>query len=201
MLALISEKKNFKEEWDISGFERKIVAAYGTDFSITKFIQDTDGVGGKEIIEYLNKNSDQLIKAKIKKFGEKAFTAAAGRILLITIDQLWRDHLLALDHLRHGIYLRAFGQKDPLNEYKKEAFEYFSTMLSSIKETYVSRVSRVEIHEGQNEKEFLEEPEQNLQISRRDPAMSGTEEESEGTMIHKEFDINDPEDLGSDWQK
>ena len=187
------QEEKFKEEWDVSGFESKIVAAYGTDCSMKKFIDTTDGVGSKEIISYLNKKSDQLIKAKIKEFGEKAFTMAAGRILLVTIDQLWRDHLLALDHLRHGIYLRAFGQKDPLNEYKKEAFAYFSNMLSNIKETYVSRVSRVEIHENQNEEELLEEPEQNLQTLRRDIAMSDDDENTKGTIVNKAFDANDPE--------
>jgi preprotein translocase subunit SecA len=173
--SYIQEEK-FKEEWDLDSLEAKVSAAYGAEVAIKDFINNTDGVGAKEISAYLNEKSEKIIAAKTKAFGSKAFTMAARRILLITIDQLWREHLLALDHLRSGIYLRAFGQKDPLIEYKKEAFDYFSTMLSNIKETYVSRISRVEISHAPDDEEFLEEPEQRLQNLRRDPALPNTED-------------------------
>jgi preprotein translocase subunit SecA len=188
----IKEDK-FKEEWDVKGLENKVTAAYGTNFSIKNFINKTDGLGAKEITQYLNEKSEELIAKKVKTFGEKPFNMAAQHILLVTIDQLWRDHLLALDYLRHGIYLRAFGQKDPLTEYKKEAFQYFSNMLSGIKETYISRMSRVEIDPNQDESALLEEPEQNLKLLRRDPAMSSSEDDGdENTITYKDFDEKDP---------
>ncbi|NRA73526.1 MAG: preprotein translocase subunit SecA [Rickettsiales bacterium] len=195
--SCIKEEK-FKEEWDVEGFTGKLMTAYGADFSIKDFIHKNDGIGMKEITEYLDKKSDKFIDDKIKTFGEEAFNTVARRILLVTIDQLWRDHLLVLDHLRHGIYLRAYGQKDPLNEYKQEAFTHFSTMLSNIKETYVSRISRVQITNIEDEEDLLEEPEQDLQVLRYDVAMSGVDEgnDAKGTIVNKEFDLKDPTSWG-----
>ena len=71
---------------------------------------------------------------------------AEKRILLQTLDQLWKDHLLSLDHLRQGIHLRGYGQRDPLNEYKQEAFTLFEQLLSGLRELVVSRLSHLEIH-------------------------------------------------------
>ena len=70
---------------------------------------------------------------------------AEKRVLLQTLDQLWKDHLLSLDHLRQGIHLRGYGQRDPLNEYKQEAFSLFEQMLSQLRELVVSRLSHLEI--------------------------------------------------------
>jgi len=190
--SYIQEAK-FKEEWDVSGLESKILAAYGAHFSIKDFIKSTDGIGNKEIAAYVNEQVEKFIAAKVKRLGEKDFSMISARILLITIDQLWKEHLLALEYLRHGIYLRAYGQKDPLTEYKKEAFSYFASMLANVKELFISRVARAEIQHRQDEEEFLEEPEQNLKILRRDPAMPVSDEENEGTLTYKEFDIKDPE--------
>ena len=81
----------------------------------------------------------------MKKFGIDLFTSAEKRILLLTIDHIWKDHLLQLDHLKQGIYLRSFAQKDPLNEYKKEAFDSFKDMLNKLREMYISRIMHMEI--------------------------------------------------------
>jgi len=71
---------------------------------------------------------------------------AEKRILLQTLDQLWKEHLLSLDHLRQGINLRAYGQRDPLNEYKQEAFTMFEQMLHGLRELVITRISHLEIH-------------------------------------------------------
>jgi preprotein translocase subunit SecA len=71
---------------------------------------------------------------------------AEKRIMLQTLDQLWKDHLLSLDHLRQGIHLRGYGQRDPLNEYKQEAFALFEQLLNQMREMVVSRLSHLEIH-------------------------------------------------------
>lgn len=165
--------RKLKEEWDVDGLEKKLFSLYNDSVGIRKFL-DKDGVGNNEAQDYLDKKIEEKLQGKRKAFGDKLFATAEQRILLITLDQLWKDHLLSLDHLRSGIYLRALGQRDPLNEYKKEAFNSFSEMLSGIKELYITRLSRMEIDEDQ-EPEILSEdfePSMKMQESRRDPALS-----------------------------
>ena len=161
-----------KEEWDIDGLEKKLFSLYNNSFDIRTFLEK-DGVDNKDVYEYLDKNIEIKLQEKRKAFGDKLFYTAEQRILLITIDQLWKDHLLSLDHLRSGIYLRALGQRDPLNEYKKEAFQYFSEMLASIKEMYITRIARMEIDEDQAHEILSDEfePDTRMQESRNDPAL------------------------------
>ncbi len=145
---LISEyipENKFKEEWSVDGLAKRLFAVYGTDLAIKSQIGENNDKSKEYLENYLNGGVRKILDIKHKKFGSKLFKAATQRVLLITLDQLWKDHLLSLDHLRHGIYLRAFGQKDPLSEYKREAFNYFAHMLSSLKEMYITRICRMEI--------------------------------------------------------
>ncbi|MCH9753674.1 MAG: preprotein translocase subunit SecA [Alphaproteobacteria bacterium] len=193
--------KNLKEEWDIDGFEKKLFSIYSTSFDI-KTELEKDGIGNKEIQEYLDKHVESKLTQKRKDFGDQLYHTAEQRILLITIDQLWKDHLLSLDHLRSGIYLRALGQRDPLNEYKKEAFDSFSNMLSAIKESFISRIMRMEIDiEEEHEmlsKEF--EPDTLMHESRNDPALHGSiieGQESKNNNVHpSERSSKDPRTWG-----
>jgi preprotein translocase subunit SecA len=175
-----------KEEWSIESLEKRLFSIYNTSFGIKKVI-DKDGVGNEEAKNHLDKQVELKLKNKRKSFGDKLFFAAEQRVLLMTIDQLWKDHLLSLDHLRSGIYLRAFGQKDPLNEYKREAFQYFSDMLARIKEMYITRIFRMEIDEDQ-EHEVLSsefEPKTTMNESRNDPALASNREEFQiGTLTN-----------------
>jgi preprotein translocase subunit SecA len=171
----IPEKK-FKEEWDVDGLAIKLEYIYGKTMDIQTYLSK-DGVDNKSISLYLEKQIDNLLKSKQQAFGDELFKAAEKRILLITIDQLWKDHLLSLDHLRHGIYLRAFAQKDPLNEYKREAFEYFSNMLSQIREMFITRVMRMELDENRDSGLLSNEtePKRVMFESRQDPALEESE--------------------------
>lgn len=135
----------FKEEWDIEAFSKRLISIYGSDFDILSRLNKQGNESREQLEKYINDTVKNILDLQHKKFGTKLFKAATQRVLLITLDQLWKDHLLSLDHLRHGIYLRAFGQKDPLSEYKREAFNYFAHMLSKLKETYITRICRMEI--------------------------------------------------------
>ncbi len=151
--STISENTH-KEEWDLEGLERKIHAIYNPSIRLIDEINAND-MGKKEIISLLNIKAEEIFTNKLQNFGEELFHAAEQKILLFTIDQLWKDHLLSLDHLKQGIYLRAYGQKDPLNEYKKEAFTLFSEMLDKLKEVYITRISKMEIDKEQESNERL----------------------------------------------
>ncbi len=147
--------RGFKEEWSIDEFMARLLSVYHHDLQI-KHELARDEVDKPDLIAvYLNQQVKQIIEKQRQKFGEELFQEAARRVLLLTLDQLWKDHLLSLDHLRQGIYLRSVGQKDPLSEYKREAFAYFSEMLSKIRETYLCRICRMEIDRSSDPKSRL----------------------------------------------
>jgi len=97
------------------------------------------------IRERLQHAVDAAAEAKETAFGPEIMRYIEKSLLLQVFDAVWKEHLLALDHLRQGIGLRAYGQKDPLNEYKSEAFALFNTMLDDMRERVTSLVSRVEL--------------------------------------------------------
>ena len=94
-------------------------------------------------------------------------------LLLQLLDQLWKEHLLTLDHLRHGIGLRAYGQRDPLNEYKREAFDLFEEMLAALRERVTQVLAQVELQLAVDEDALFNRPEQRMTESREDPAFAG----------------------------
>ncbi|MEL0125382.1 MAG: preprotein translocase subunit SecA, partial [Alphaproteobacteria bacterium] len=102
--------------------------------------------------------SDHNINIKKTKYSEQIFIYAQKSILLQVIDKSWKDHLLSLDHLRQGISLRAYGQKDPLNEYKQEAFLMFENMMKQIRQNVTKIISFVEIKTDvpENESQSIE---------------------------------------------
>src|SRR3546814_11554517 len=89
--------------------------------------------------------------AKTANFGPEIMRGLEKQILLLVLDRQWKDHLLSLDHLRQGVQLRAYGQRDPLIEYKREAFDLFETMLAEVREETVSLLSRIELRPPQQQ--------------------------------------------------
>tara|TARA_B100001027_G_C16138153_1_gene272398 strand:- start:46 stop:696 length:651 start_codon:yes stop_codon:yes gene_type:complete len=98
-----------------------------------------------DLKENIRGDSDNLVNKKRVEYGNEIFTMAQKSLLLQTIDKSWRDHLLSLDHLRQGISLRAYGQRDPLNEYQQEAFIMFEEMTQQIRTTISQIISHLEI--------------------------------------------------------
>ena len=174
----ISQTK-YREEWDIEELTKKLDFTYGQDFGVKEFLKK-DGLHSNEITQFLDDGLEKFLTAKRKRFGRENFENAAKRILLLTLDHLWKEHLLTLDHLRHGIHLRAYGQKDPLNEYKREAFNYFSDMLERIKETYIQKISYVELQQKHIDERDIEDGRaKSFSESRVDPALLLSDEEKE----------------------
>ena len=111
--------------------------------------------------------------AKLANYGEEVMRSLEKQILLLVLDKQWKDHLLSLDHLRHGIQLRAYGQRDPLNEYKKEAFDLFEGMLAQIRDEVTMLLARVELRAVEPEAAIVQRVPQEMHESRHDPAMAG----------------------------
>ena len=136
--------KGVAEKWDVEVFAAKLHKLYNTDFSVKKFLKEEES-NADNVLEYLVSSLDKLLKIKLKNVDESLYTQLYRQIMIITLDDLWKDHLHALDHLRHGINLRAFAQKDPINEYKKEAFILFKELLDDITSLILERVMKVNL--------------------------------------------------------
>jgi preprotein translocase subunit SecA len=135
----------YPEQWDIEGFKRETFRIYGIHAPIKEWAEH-DKIDDEQILLYLNNEVEKLFAQKIENYSNEIFKEMTRRCLLATIDQLWKDHLYTLDHLRQSIVLRAYGQKDPLNEYKREAFHLFEAMMENIKEMFISRLAHLELH-------------------------------------------------------
>ncbi len=134
-----------EEQWDLPGLTAKLTNDFGIDIDLRKMLDASDSTTDEDLLEALVAKVNELYGAKETLVGHDAFTAFARSVLLQVIDQLWRQHIAALDALRQGIYLRGYAQKQPKQEYKREAFTMFEQLLDSIRETLVSVLMHVEI--------------------------------------------------------
>lgn len=137
--------KSFEEEWEKKEISHEIHRIYGVDFHIE------EGQKKAEILSKLNDLTAEIFQNKRKQFGDEVFNEALKRIFLVTLDQFWKEHLHSLDRLKAGINLRAYGQKDPLNEYKFEAFKLFEYMFLELDENIICTSAKIQIsHELSN---------------------------------------------------
>ncbi len=136
---------SYAQEWDAAGLENETRRIFDLDLPIQDWARE-EGVADDVISKRLLEATAEKFTSKRAAQGSEMVAFAEKSLLLQLLDQHWKDHLLALDHLRQGINLRAYGQRDPLNEYKREAFEYFEDMLGRVREQVLTMLSRVEIH-------------------------------------------------------
>lgn len=137
--------RSYADDWQTEALEKETFRIFGLHLPAHDWAKE-EGIADIEITQRISNAVKKHFAGKIGKYGEQMIKMAEKRILLQTLDQLWKDHLLSLDHLRQGIHLRGYGQRDPLNEYKQEAFSLFEQMLSQLRELVVSRLSHLEIH-------------------------------------------------------
>ena len=142
--------QSYHDQWDGDGLIEDVRNYLGLDVPIKKWIKE-DGIIEKEIISRLTELSNNFMAERAVKIGVDAFRQAEKTLMLQVLDQSWKDHLLMLDQMRQSIGLRAYAQKDPLNEYKREAFELFEDMLDKLRKTITSVLSNIEIRQENND--------------------------------------------------
>ena len=128
-----------EEQWDINGLEKELQNDWQLPVPVSQWLKENEDLGDEAILARIIEEADKLYHAKIERVGAEAFGNFERSIMLQSIDQHWREHLSALEHLRQGIHLRGYAQKNPKQEYKREAFELFENLLGIIR-TEVSRV-------------------------------------------------------------
>jgi len=171
LVARCIPKKAYAEQWDTDSLHEETLRVFGLDLPITDWAKE-EGIADEEILERLSKAVEERMAAKTAAYGPEIMRDVEKSLLLQLLDQLWKDHLLSLDHLRQGIGLRAYAQKDPLNEYKREAFHLFDDMLNMLRERVTQVLAHVELEVAPDEALFQQSPQQ-VTETRQDPAFVG----------------------------
>ncbi len=189
----------YAEQWNTSALKSEVLALLNLDLPIEDWAKE-EGIANEEIESRIIKASDELMAAKRARAGDKFFDHIEKSFVLRLLDQNWKEHLLHLDHLRQGINLRAFAQRDPLNEYKSEAFNLFNAMTARLSTMIVQNLSLVEINTDEQtfarmEAQKREEEEKAAKLTRTDPALEGDANAADANApipFRKRFDENDP---------
>ena len=142
LVDIYAPPKSYADQWDMEGLYAACLEKLGIEEPVIGWA-DEDGVDQEVIRERLETASDNLMDEKEAAFGETAMRSIEKQVLLETIDRKWREHLLTLEHLRSVVGFRGYAQRDPLNEYKSEAFQLFENLLESLRETVTSQLSQI----------------------------------------------------------
>ncbi len=165
-------EKAYAEQWDVDTLHEEVLRVFGLDLPVRDWAKE-DGIADQEIKERITAAAEERMADKEETYGSELMRMAEKSLLLQLLDQHWKEHLLALDHLRQGISLRAYGQRDPLNEYKREAFTMFEEMLARLREMITGVLAHLEIRT--ETEQAIPEPQRprQMQETRQDPALVG----------------------------
>ena len=169
LVARCIPEKAYAEQWNIGALHEEALRLLGIDVPVEAWAAE-EGIADAEIRERLTDAGDRKMAEKAANFGPEIMRSVEKSLLLQILDQMWKEHLLTLDHLRQGIGLRAYAQKDPLNEYKREAFNLFEEMLGGLRERVTSLLCHVELEVAPADDILLSRPPRDVVETREDPA-------------------------------
>jgi preprotein translocase subunit SecA len=144
------------EQWDLEGLEQRLKADFLVDLPVQQWLIDDANLQEESIREKIVEHAKASYIAKKEQVGPEIIASFEKSVMLQTIDTLWKEHLAAMDHLRQGIHLRGYAQKDPKQEYKRESFELFLEMLENLKREVVVILSKVQV-QSKEEAEAIQE--------------------------------------------
>ena len=195
----------YPEQWNTQGLQDQVLEVLGLDLPVADWARE-EGIDETEVRERLLKAADEAYASRVANIGPDLMRMVEKSLLLQIFDAVWKEHLLSLDHLRQGIGLRAYGQRDPLNEYKSEAFNLFNAMLGDLRERVTGVLMRIELSPAAPPP--MPEPMRVTEMRHPDPNAAGQELDyadavqvpAYGTavqaarvpMVAAEVDANDP---------
>ncbi len=165
-------QNTYVEQWDVEGLIRDVKRLTGLDLPLKDWANE-EGIAEQEIEDRVIKAADERMAERTARFTPDIMRDLEKQVLLQILDEQWKNHLLTMDHLRAGIGLRAYAQRDPLNEYKSEAFEHFDQMLNRLRETVTMLLANVELKFEQPVEDLFGKREpQPMHAGRTDPALA-----------------------------
>jgi len=170
IVSFFAEDKMPVSEWDIDGLNKALVNQFNFTINLKEDLeeQDIDEITVETLAQTINTKAEKIYSVKEKAMGETEFRQFERFFMLQTVDALWKDHLLSMDHLKEGIGLRGYAQQNPLVVYKKEGFEMFQDMINKVKEDTLTILFRFQIVESESVESMNRAEEQNLQFSHGD---------------------------------
>jgi preprotein translocase subunit SecA len=144
LIAKHIPEKSFAEQWDTAALKEDMQGIFDLDLPVADWAKE-EGIGEEELHERLVRAADEKSAKKAANFGPQIMRQIEKAVLLQTLDHLWREHLVTLEHLRQVIGLRGYGQRDPLNEYKSESFTLFEHVLARLREAVTGQLMHVEL--------------------------------------------------------
>ena len=134
----------YPEQWNVTGLKEELTRVLGFELPVDDWAKE-EGIAEEELIARIERRADEHMASKVGQWGPDVIRYVEKSILLQSLDHLWREHLVMLEHLRQVVGLRGYAQRDPLNEYKSEAFSLFEAMSTSLREAVSAQLMRVEI--------------------------------------------------------
>jgi preprotein translocase subunit SecA len=150
LVAKFVPENAYPEQWNTKGLKEELNRVFGIDLPVDEWAKE-EGIADEELIHRVERRADEHMAAKVAQWGPDVIRYVEKSILLQTLDHLWREHLVMLEHLRQVIGLRGYGQRDPLNEYKQEAFHLFEALIQNLREAVTAQLMRVEIMQAPQE--------------------------------------------------
>ncbi|MBY5987129.1 preprotein translocase subunit SecA [Roseovarius atlanticus] len=194
--------KTYADQWDMEGLYAAVIERLNLDVPVMVW-GDEEGVDDDEIADRLEEAADKMMAEKAEAFGSEQMRMIEKQVLLQTIDSKWREHLLTLEHLRSVVGFRGYAQRDPLNEYKNEAFALFESMLNSLRQDVTQQLARIRPMTDEEQQQMLRDL--RAKQAAMAPKPSETEEREPGAESLKDptgaalpgFDENDPTTWGN----
>ena len=141
--------ESVEEQWDVAGLEKTLREDWHIELDLRQEIEASTAITDEEVLDKVNAAAEAAFADKLEKIGKENFTQFERVVLLQSIDSHWREHLSALDYLRQGIHLRGYAQKQPKQEYKREAFELFGQLLDSVKNEVTKTLMTVQVQSNE----------------------------------------------------
>lgn len=186
-------KGSYPENWDIDSIHINCLESFGINFPLKDWAQE-DGIAEEEIKTRINKAVYGLIKEKEEKYTAHIIRIAERTLFLRILDQVWKDHLLSMDHMREGINLRAYAQRDPLNEYKHEAFTLFEHMLVNLRTEIVRSLCHLELQDPTQESVSIKKEEGSIDKKYEKKESLFSKEQPKSTLENTPSLVVDPKD-------
>jgi preprotein translocase subunit SecA len=176
------------EQWDLEGLQSTLATDWQINLPMKQWVDEDDALTDEDLLGRVLKTADEVYTGKVAQVGAENFSGFERSIVLQMLDQHWREHLAALDHLRQGIHLRGYAQKQPKQEYKREAFELFGSLIDRVRADVVKVLMNVRIESreeiAQAEQRIEEEAERRAEAARAQhtefaPALAMAEEQAD----------------------
>ena len=149
--------ESVEEQWDVPALEKVLADEWGVPVALQAEVQGASSITDEDVLEKVLREVNQAFDLKVQQIGPENFTQFERIVLLQSIDTHWREHLSALDYLRQGIHLRGYAQKQPKQEYKREAFELFGQLLDSVKNEVTKLLMTVKVQSGEQLEQAAED--------------------------------------------